>query len=298
MTRREREVRSYATELLDDLGLSTPPIVPEWIASEVELSVEEKPLSPGVFGALWKKGNRFGIFVSDSCPTAGHRRFSVAHELGHYHIDGHVEAMFLGEVEVVESSGGLFRKRHDRYEREADWFASELLVPANPFVSRIRSERAGIELVRGLAREFETSLSMTAIRYAELTDRAAAAILSRDGQIEWVALSTRIREHDWSWGLQKRDMIPPQTATWSVIRARTGFRRIPSASDSRLVCEWFEGAPPALELEEDAIALGRFGRVLTSLVIPGLPDPEELAMQSGDEEDADWRSALRGYRMD
>ena len=82
MSRREQEVRGYATELLGDLGLSTPPIDPEWVASEVELSVKEKPLSPGVFGALWKKGNSFGIFVSDSCPTIGHRRFSVAHELG------------------------------------------------------------------------------------------------------------------------------------------------------------------------------------------------------------------------
>ena len=298
MSLREREVRAYATELLGDLGLSTHPIDPEWVASEVDLSVKEKPLSPGVFGALWKKGNSFGIFVSDSCPTIGHQRFSVAHELGHYHIDGHVEAMFLGDVEVVESSGGLFRKRNDRHEREADWFASELLAPANLFASRISGEPACIEVVRGLAREFQTSLSMTAIRYAELTDRAVASILSRDGQIEWAALSMRIREHDWSWGLQTRGLIPPGAATASVIRDPAGFPSPANASDSGLVCEWFEGAPPDLEVEEDAIALGRFGRVLTFLVIPGLPDPEELAMQSRDEEDQDWRDALRGYRMD
>ena len=298
MNRREQEVRAYAAELLGDLGISTPPIDPDWVASEVDLSVKEKPLSPGVFGALWKKGNGFGIFVSDSCPTIGHRRFSVAHELGHYHIDGHVEAMFLGDVEVVESSGGLFRRRNDRHEREADWFASELLVPAKPFVSRISGEPACIEVVRELAREFETSLSMTAIRYAELADRAVASILSRDGQIEWAALSTRIREHSWSWGLQKRDLIPPSAATASVTSDPTGFRSSANASDSGLVCEWFEDAPRALEVEEDAISLGRWGRVLTLLVISGLPDPEELEMQSGDEDDGDWRDAMRGYRMD
>ena len=137
---------------------------------------------------------RVGLLPNDWAPA-----LFVAHELGHYHIDGHVEAMFLRDVEVVESSGGLFRKRNDRHEREADWFASELLVPANPFVSRISSEQASIEVIRGLAREFATSLSMTAIRYAELTDRAVASILSRDGQIEWAALSVRIREHGWSW---------------------------------------------------------------------------------------------------
>ena len=230
MNRREREVRGYATELLGDVGLSTPPIDPEWIAGEIDLSVEQKSLTPGVFGALWKKGNRFGIFVSDSCPTVEHRRFSVAHELGHYHIDGHVEGMFLGDAEVVESSGGLFRDRRDRCEREADWFASELLVPTNSFLARIGCEQACIEVIQEVAREFETSLSMTAIRYAELTDRAVASILSCDGQIEWAAFSGRIREHGWSWRLQKRDLIPPGTAT-SCVRDSTGILSPAKASD-------------------------------------------------------------------
>lgn len=247
---------------------------------------------------VWcRGGNRFGIFVSDSCPTVGHRRFSVAHELGHYHIDGHVDAMFRDDAEVVESSGGLFRDRRDRHEREADWFASELLVPANQFLSRIRGGHARIEVIQELAREFETSLSMTAIRYAELTDRAVASILSCDGQIEWAAFSGRIREHCWSWQLQRRDLIPPGTATSCVIRDPTGILSPAKASDSGLVCEWFEGAPADLEVEEDAIALGRFGRVLTFLLIPGLPDPDELTVPSTGGNEEDWRAALRGYRM-
>ena len=281
MSLRERAVRAYAAELLGDLGLSTHPIDPEWVASEVDLSVKEKPLSPGVFGALWKKGNSFGIFVSDSCPTIGHRRFSVAHELGHYHIDGHVEAMFLGDVEVVESSGGLFRRRNDRHEREADWFASELLAPANLFVSRISGEPACIEVVRRLAREFQTSLSMTAIRYAELTDRAVASILSRDGQIEWAALSMRIREHGWSWGLQKRDLVPPGAATRRVTRDPSW---IPLAWRTRRIADWCvsgsRGLPPIWRWKRMLSPWVALGGCLTFLVIPGLPDPEELAMQS------------------
>ena len=91
MNQREHEVRRCATELLDELGVDVPPVDPVWIARQEGLSVEEKQLSTGVFGALWKRGDSFGIIVSQSCPTIGHRRFSLAHELGHYHVDGHVD---------------------------------------------------------------------------------------------------------------------------------------------------------------------------------------------------------------
>ena len=279
-----------------EVGIDAPPIDPEWIAGEVGLTVREAGLSPGVYGALWKKGGAFGIIISPDCPTVGHRRFSVAHELGHYHIDGHVEAMFARDLGTVESRGGLFRNRKDPCEREADWFASELLVPTALFVSRVRDQDGGIERIRGLADEFETSLSMMAIRYAEVTTRAVASILSRDGQIEWAAFSERIREHDWSWDLGKRDVVPPNTATSRMV-GHTGSLSRTTGSDSGLACEWFEGAPPDLELEEDVISLGSFGRLLTLLLIPHLPDPEELALQSGDPESQDWRDALRGYRM-
>lgn len=298
MSRREHEIRRCAGELLSDLGLQSPPVDPEWIAHEVGLTVRQEMLPAGVYGAMWKKGNDFGIVVSPSCPTVGHWRFSMAHELGHYHVDGHVEAMFTCDDGTVESVGGLFRDRKDRLEREADWFASELLVPTAPFVSRIREDDAGIERIRALADEFGTSLSMMAIRYAEVTTRPVASILSRDGQIEWAAFSDRIREHDWSWGLRKRDVIPPNCATSRLVGDTPGSASRVIGSDSGLACEWFEGAPADLELEEDVIALGSFGRLLTFLLIPGLPDPEELELRSNDFEPQDWRDSLRGYRMD
>ena len=297
MKHREREVRRCAREVLSELGLRDPPIDPEWIARGVGLQVSERALSSGVYGAMWKRGNCFGIIVSPSCPTIGHRRFSVAHELGHYHVDGHVEAMFTPGTETVQSVGGLFRDRKDRYEREADWFASELLVPTALCVSRIRERDAGIERIRALADEFETSLSMMAIRYAEVTTRAVASILSREGQIEWAAFSARIREHGWSWGLRKRDLVPPNTATSRLGGGPAGRLIGVTGSDSGLACEWFEGAPPDLELEEDVAGLGSFGRLLTILLIPDLPDPEELAMASDGVEPQDWRDSLRGYRM-
>ena len=65
-----------------------------------------------------------------------------------------------------------------------------------------------------------------------------------------------------------------------------------------LLCEWFEGAPPTVEVIEEAIGLGSYGRVLTVLIIPDLPDADESDERDPeDHEGGDWRDALRGYRL-
>ena len=164
-TPRYRQRCCCASALLSHLSVTSIPVDPVRIARRQGLVVEEGPLPSGVYGALWKKGNRFGIIVSDACPTPGHRRFSLAH----YHIDGHLDAMFAGATGMVESAGGFHRNRKSRLEREADWFASELLVPAEQLVSRIEGQPASIRTLESLADEFQTSLTMMAIRHAELT---------------------------------------------------------------------------------------------------------------------------------
>ena len=267
MSGREREVRRCATDLLTHLRVVGPPVDPVGIARQQGLVVEERPLPSGVYGALWKKGNRFGIIVSDACPTVGHRRFSVAHELGHYHVDGHVDAMFAGATGIVESAGGFHRNRESQLEREADWFASEPLVPTEQLVSRIEGQPTSIRTLVSLAEAFQTSLTMMAIRYAELADRATASVLSRDGRVEWVFCSRRLGEQDWSLTLRKRDPIPPDTATLSLARDLPELSGGETRSAHGLACDWFDGAPTHLQVAEDAIEMGSYGRVLTLLVV-------------------------------
>ena len=269
MSPREREVRRCATDLLAHLSVTRIPVDPVWIAHRQGLAVEEAPLPSGVYGALWKKGNRFGIIVSDACPTPGHRRFSLAHELGHYHIDGHLNAMFAGDAERVESEGEFLHNRKSRLEREADWFASELLVPASQLGPRIDEEPASIGTLQSLADEFRTSLTMMAIRHAELTGRATASILSRDGRLEWIFCSRRLARHDWSRALRRGDLVPPDTATLSLARDLPGLRGGETRSAAGPAREWFDGASPHLKVEEDAVEMGSYGRVLTLLLVRG-----------------------------
>jgi Zn-dependent peptidase ImmA (M78 family) len=97
------------------------------------LCLEFEAIAPGMFGCLMKVGDKFGIFYSDRFSSDGFRRFTVAHELGHYFLPGHIEYLFSQGNERHESESGFISD--DRYEREADSFAAALLMPEEVFRS-------------------------------------------------------------------------------------------------------------------------------------------------------------------
>ncbi len=268
MSAREREVRQCAADLLARFGIKGPPVDPDWIVRRQGLkirTIREDQFPPGVFSALWKQGDRFGIVVSKSCPTTEHRRFSVAHELGHYNLDGHMEqtgAVLGGTIAIAERLGG---DREAQFEDEANWFASELLAPAAHLAPRVARVEPSIESVRGLADDFGTSLTMMAYRYAELTDRILAAVCCFEGFVERVFLSESLRNLDWHGSLTAGNPVPEGTLTSSL--TQTGYLPSGQARPSPgMAHDWFIGAPAGLEIQEDAVYLSGYERVLTLLI--------------------------------
>ena len=72
----------------------------------------------------------------------GFQNFSVAHELGHYFLPGHIDAV-LADGDVHESRAGF--ASGDRYEMEADHFAATLLMPRSVARRLPRGKRANAE---------------------------------------------------------------------------------------------------------------------------------------------------------
>jgi hypothetical protein len=156
-----------------------------------------------------------------------------------------------------------------------------------------------LENIDMLARKFSVSRSCAAVRYVDLTDTPVALVLSRNGEIEWLAVSERMREHPWSRKAWKKEWVPKETATQ---RLATDPRRVGSGGREEgepLLCEWFHGAPPNLVAEEASVGLGSWGRVLTLLAAPGLPSADEIEEErAADWRPRDWRDAIRGYSLD
>jgi hypothetical protein len=102
-------------------------------------------------GALLKERHGFKIVYHSSLPH-GRKRWTIAHELGH--------ALF-------ETTGKNPPRSGREVERLCDMIATELLMPRACFGPCIR-ESVCLDGVLRLARLFQTSVSATAIRCAEL----------------------------------------------------------------------------------------------------------------------------------
>ena len=121
-----------AAEVLSKLMISALPVDPFSIADAKGIEHKQNPaLKPGISGCLMKVGDVFGILFSARFPSEGFRRFTVAHELGHYFLDGHVQYLFRDGQHFHESQSGF--TSDDKYEREADSFAAALLMPKQLF---------------------------------------------------------------------------------------------------------------------------------------------------------------------
>lgn len=310
----DRILRAEATQVLDDVGVTSYPIDPDIIAKTKQLTVQYvDDMPPGIFGALWRKDNRYEIIISGRCPTEGLRRFTLAHELGHYMLPGHAEKMFRKNDETIPSMGGNYRSK-DPLEIEADAFASELLLPERFARAVVRAHRPTVDRIITLSTGFMVSVSAAAIRTAELTDEPMAIILSHNGKCEWCARSPSLAQHGWSLRSLKHDRVPLGSATARLASDITRVMQGDREDDMMPLNRWFDEAPVELEVIEEAIGLSSYGRVLTTLTFEHLPDADELYLREqrrqrerweredtesdGRSQRGDWKEPLRSFHWD
>lgn len=122
--REAREMRSlnqFGEKVAIDGGFTELPVDPFEIAARHEIVVQAKPdTAVGVSGLLVRHGDTFGILYATHIDNEGFQRFSVAHELGHYFLDGHPEHVLRDGMH--ESRAGFVTG--DPFELEADHFAA------------------------------------------------------------------------------------------------------------------------------------------------------------------------------
>jgi Zn-dependent peptidase ImmA (M78 family) len=115
-------------ELLERCRIKEPPVPVEEIARKLGLQIEYRKLDEAEFsGILIREGDKAVIGVNAS-HTETRRRFSIAHEIGHYLLhEGtqvFVDRAYSVSLRNAESSLGT-----NLEEIEANTFASLLLVP-------------------------------------------------------------------------------------------------------------------------------------------------------------------------
>ncbi|GFD78701.1 ImmA/IrrE family metallo-endopeptidase [Tenacibaculum sp. IMCC1] len=114
-------------------------------------------------------------------------RFTTAHELGHYFIDSHRIGLTQGLLEPHPSFTN--NKQYNKIEREADYFASCLLMPEERFKKDIFNKKFDIQLIDSLKEEYNVSRTACAFRYASIGEHPLFIIFAESGKVKWTHYS-------------------------------------------------------------------------------------------------------------
>lgn len=116
-------------------------------------------------------------------PSTARSRFTIAHELGHYFIDSHRIGLKQGLLSPHPSRNN--ENTHNRIEREADYFASCLLMPEERFKKLIQKKKFEFAIIKSLSEHFQTSITATAIRFADIGNHPLMIVFGESGKIKW-----------------------------------------------------------------------------------------------------------------
>ena len=159
---RRKHIRALVTQILDSHGIRKPPVNVFDLAKRIGLIVSfQQNDDDTLSGFLFRDSNSGQAIVG---VNAGHhenrQRFTIAHEIGHFLLHNtshevHVDKRFVLHRRDQNSSQGT-----DPHEREANFFAAELLMPE----SMVRADLAK-DFVYDLGETESNSIAQLANRY-------------------------------------------------------------------------------------------------------------------------------------
>jgi IrrE N-terminal-like domain len=271
------KVKWEADKLLQELGIDTLPTDPFDIAGRLGIALQAMPSRMGgASGMLIHVAGQFGICYPTHIESEGFKKFSVAHEIGHYRLPGHTEAVLDENGQHISAAG--FHSS-SRYELEADHFAAALLMPTQLVRPIIKEAGDGLQAVEAIADKCETSLEAAAIRFTQLFPDPAAVVRSQGRIIDYVFMSNSLRDFDGLDWIRKGALLPTQCATREFnlndANVRSGLR----TEGTSALQDWL-GGPHRQEIREEVAGLGSYAKTLT--VLTGMQSPDEL--ESDDEE--------------
>lgn len=257
--------KNEARKLLEEVGISSLPIIPRKICEQLGIEYFEKHLNQ-IDGLLVIDALRGMICVNSSIMDNGRKKFTGAHELGHYCMDGLEANEFFCPRNVIGSTSS----NNAPIELRANEFAAELLMPKFIYQGLVDNHEPGWGSIRTLSGMSETSDLATMIRYLDLTDKSCALLVCEKGKIAWFRKSKTFNLYI---NMESR-YVPTDTPAFNALQGA-----VPSdAFEPVKADKWVTGKQinKYSEILEWALPLNPYGQVLTLLYDEdGLGDVEE-----------------------
>lgn len=142
-------------------------------------------------------------------------RFTLAHELGHYFLPQHRWGLMRGKMKPHGSINYMMDYAAWKIEREADNFASSLLMPSEDFVAYIRNKSFNYQLLDGISKRYNVSLSAAAIRFIAIGNYPILILYAINGKIRWTNRSQEFPFYRLRYGNGRGDRVPENTVMGS-----------------------------------------------------------------------------------
>lgn len=249
---------NYARRLLKKYKVKEPKDIDLGrIAHELNLIIEEDDLE-GCDGMLQVCVEpKCGIItVKSSIREPGQKRFIIAHEIGHFESPARPG---LG-YNCVPADLNPSNQRIKPEERAANSFAAELLMPESLFVPLLAGKQLGMNLIKDLASEFETTMTATLRRFVKFTDARCALVCSENEKIKYCIPSK-------SFGFRLQSGDPVDGNSFAIDFFKFGY--LDERAQSVLAEAWIKNSKlgPHTRIKEQSIAQRNYNSVLTLLWI-------------------------------
>jgi hypothetical protein len=247
-------VSVVSQSLLRRFGLDAGKRLPE-VASQIGLDIVYR-CADSYEGALLRiKGVPRGcVVINSAIRENSRRRFTLAHEIGHFLLPDQQELSSPCAKDAIES----WDEQLVNPELEANRFAAELLIPSTSLAPFLRVEPS-FESVRQIAEQCETSLTASTFQLITLTSFRAAVVWSHRNRVRWYKSSGEfvrwIRKGELSEATYAFDWFKKKTAV-------NGFQAVPASA-------WLfeKGLKEDAKVWEHSVGLPNYDAVLTLLVI-------------------------------
>lgn len=249
----------YAVSLLHDLKINSFPVRLHDVITALKIFYREDDMgqSGSYDGFLAKIPGKTGILINKNIEYEPRKRFTIAHEIGHLTIKGHIKKTYKCtplEIERYHSKS--------KEEYEANRFASEFLLPSVEVKKKLKMNEASMSLIKKISEEFGTSLSATALKVVKLAENdSCMVLLSENGTIAWSCSSPGIsKSYNARTGRLSADTYAHDY--FKGLSVPDGPQRVGPAG-------WLVGNIRGLyEVIEESIYFNRLGTVLTLITIP------------------------------
>ena len=150
-------------------------------------SIEDRPVTSFEAALIMDANKAFGSIVLAQGRRPERRRFSIAHELGHFLIPTHMPEPGAGFSCTLDDLRTADPGKHDRrlrVETEANRFAANLLMPPVRIRSSLTSRNPDLAEVVRLANEFGVSREAMARGYIDAHRQTLAVVILHAGRID------------------------------------------------------------------------------------------------------------------